>query len=77
MKPARFTLLLIAFTAVGFGYIIWSAVKHGDQVGRAHYEKPELTVMTYPSFSSAVGPGPKLFRIPMVVFAIRESRRLR
>lgn len=63
MKPARITIFLIIAIALGFGVMIWSAVRHGDQVGRAHFEKPELVVMTYPSFSSAVGPGPKLFKI--------------
>jgi len=63
MKPGRITLLIMGVMALGVGVIIWSAVRHGDEIGRAQYEKTELVVMTYPSFSSAVGPGPKLFKI--------------
>lgn len=63
MKAGRFTIFLIVLTAIGVGAIVLSAVRHGDQVGRSHYEKTELVVMTYPSFASAVGPGPQLFRL--------------
>ncbi len=63
MKAGRLTIYLIILIAIGFGFLIWSAVREGDRIGRTHFEKRELVVMTYPSFSSAVGPGPKLFRI--------------